>query len=281
MATRAATRRYADAQLRDFVRQVRTDGFCLLKGHFPPALIERWRVAFAALLEERIRAGTASARGPGRYYVSLPFEQPWADPAVYEDPDILAIVEELAGEEIVMPELATDTPLKGSDYQLVHRDHKRLSPQMPDADPARPFQFAVNFALVPVRAENGPLEIARGTHLWTDEQAQEAVRSGSILERLEPIYSEPGDVMVRDVRALHRGTPNRTDEPRPVVVVGYNCARHLRPQLRVFIPTAALPGLSERARRLLRPNPVVEKLDESTRREAYSNLYFLEPDEQK
>ena len=27
--------------------------------------------------------------------------------------------------------------------------------------------------------------------------------------------------MVRDVRGLHRGTPNKTDKARPMVVVGY------------------------------------------------------------
>ncbi len=32
----------------------------------------------------------------------------------------------------------------------------------------------------------------------------------------------PGDVMIRDVRALHRGTPNHTNEPRPMVVIGYS-----------------------------------------------------------
>ncbi|MBB5508233.1 hypothetical protein HDG35_004514 [Paraburkholderia sp. JPY681] len=31
---------------------------------------------------------------------------------------------------------------------------------------------------------------------------------------------ELGDVMIRDVRALHRGTPNRTEAPRPMVVIG-------------------------------------------------------------
>ena len=28
--------------------------------------------------------------------------------------------------------------------------------------------------------------------------------------------------MIRDVRHIHRGTPNFTDTPRPMVVIGYS-----------------------------------------------------------
>lgn len=38
--------------------------------------------------------------------------------------------------------------------------------------------------------------------------------------KLEPITMQLGDVMIRDVRGLHRGTPNRTATPKPLVVIG-------------------------------------------------------------
>jgi ectoine hydroxylase-related dioxygenase (phytanoyl-CoA dioxygenase family) len=239
-------------------------------------VLAEWKRQFLPLLNERIQDGTASARGPNRYYISLPFIPPFADPAIYEDPDILAIIEQLAQEDIVMPELATDTPLQGSDYQVIHRDMLQCSPDMPDADPVRPFQFAVNFPLVDVTLENGPFEIAPGTHLLTDTECQDRVRSGQAEAQLVPLVMSVGDVMIRDVRALHRGTPNTTAEPRPMVVVGYNCARHQRPQLRIFIPQEQKRLLSDRAQQLLRFNPVVNSLSEVVASETYSNLYFLD-----
>jgi hypothetical protein len=71
-----------------------------------------------------------------------------------------------------------------------------------------------------------------------------------------------GDVMIRDVRALHRGTPNRTDAPRPMVVLGYSRRWLYRPEVSIRVPRAIWPSLSARARFLLRFNPLVEEIDD-------------------
>jgi hypothetical protein len=268
--------RYNEPELQHFIEQLLMDGFCILRNHFDSNKLQAWREAFLKLMEERLGNGTASARGPNRYYISLPFTPPFADAAIYEDPDILFILERAAQGEIVMPELATDTPLKGSDYQVIHRDHVQHSPNLPDLSLATPFQFAVNFPLVDVTAENGPFEIIPGTHLLSDEEARQQIQSGESEQKLIPLMMSVGDVMIRDVRALHRGTPNRTDTPRPMVVVGYNRVEHLRPQLRILIPSTAKSQLSPRGMQLLRLNPVVDSLDDRVPEEAYSNLYFLE-----
>jgi ectoine hydroxylase-related dioxygenase (phytanoyl-CoA dioxygenase family) len=175
-----------------------------------------------------------------------------------------------------MPELAVDTPLEGSDYQVIHRDAPLRSPDLPDLDPREPFQFAVNFPLIDVALDNGPVEMARGTHLLTDEEARDAVKSGAAARVLEPLLMKVGDLMIRDVRTLHRGTPNFTNHPRPMVVVGYNRRLHRRPQLRIFIPRQTYDTLSERARRMLDLNPIVETIEEAKRSESYSNLDFLD-----
>jgi hypothetical protein len=272
------TSRYSQTQIADFVATVRRDGYCVLPRHFSESKIRIWRDAFTKLMDERVKNGTASARGPARYYISLPFVAPFADPEIYEDPDILAILEELAGPDFVMPELATDTPLNGSDFQVIHRDITQKSPNLADLDPAEPFQFGVNFPLVRVTRDNGPFEVVPGTHLLTDAESKEWVKFGRAEREIVPLLMEIGDVMVRDVRGLHRGTPNRTDEPRPMVVVGYNRAAHLRPQLKIQIPRSEFERLSPRAKQMLRLNPIVESPDAIKADEAYSNLYFLDDD---
>lgn len=267
--------RYSPHERKKFVDALLRDGYCLLPAHFPREKLRLWQSTFEAILKERIANKKASERGPNRYYISLPFEMPFADPAIYEDPDILDILEQASQGELVMPELAVDTPLKDSDFQIIHRDHGQRSPDLPELDPAVPFQFGVNFPLVDITLENGPFEIVPGTHLLTDEACRAKIQSGEVLPMLKPLLMSVGDVMLRDVRALHRGTPNRTDKPRPMVVLGYNRYEHRRPQLHIYIPKAAQQQLSERSQQLLRLNPVVETLDQVVHEEGYSNLYFL------
>jgi ectoine hydroxylase-related dioxygenase (phytanoyl-CoA dioxygenase family) len=251
--------RYRQKEIDSFAEDALRDGFCVLRGHFPKAALDNWREAFAPLLEMHIaREGHLQNRGVARYYVTLPFTTPFNDPLIFEDDDVLAIVERLVGEDLVMCQLATDTPLIGSEYQDVHRDAPPLFPETGHETP--PFQLAVNFPLVDVGVENGPFEVARGTHMMSKEEGLRRLAAGEI--ELEPITMRLGDVMIRDVRGLHRGTPNRTTEPRPMVVIGYSRRWLFRPEVSVRIPRAVYEMLSERARFLLRFNPVVERLDD-------------------
>jgi len=265
------TNRYNPQQIESFTQTVLKDGYCLLREHFSPATLKSWREAFTPLLEEHIaREGSLRNRGAARYYVTLPFSAPFADPSIYEDEDILAIVERLVGKDTVMCQLATDTPLLGSNYQDVHRDTLPLFPETDGETP--PYQLAVNFPLVDVTLENGPLEITRGTHRMSKAEGLQRMESGDV--KLEPITMRLGDVMIRDVRGLHRGTPNHTQIPRPMVVIGYSRRWLFRPEVSIQIPRAALDTLSQRARHLLRFNPVVESLDSKPQAEVYQTFAY-------
>ena len=264
-------RRYGDEEVEGFARSVLEDGFCVLPRHFPAEKLAAWRDAFAPLLERHVeREGQLQNRGPSRYYVTLPFVAPFADPEFFENDDVLAVVEKLVGPDPVMCQLATDTPLLGSEYQDVHRDAPPLFPETGRETP--PFQLAVNFPLVDVTAENGPFEVARGTHLMTKEEGMQLIESGRA--RLEPLLMSAGDVMIRDVRGLHRGTPNRTREPRPMVVIGYSRRWLFRPEVSVRIPRETYERLSERARFLLRFNPIVDSLDDDGGTEVYQAFAY-------
>ena len=260
------TDRYSQQQIQDLTNAVLRDGFCILRNHFSVDTLKQWHQAFTPLLEDHIaREGDLQNRGAARYYVTLPFMAPFAEPTIYEDDVVLAIAGRLVGEDAVMCQLATDTPLLGSDYQAVHRDVPPLFPEISQETP--PFQLAVNFPLVDVTPENGPFEVARGTHMLTKEEGLRRLASGEV--QLEPITLNLGDVMIRDVRGLHRGTPNRTNVPRPMVVIGYSRRWLFRPEVSIQVPRAALETLSDRARHLLRFNPVVESLEEKAQAEIY------------
>jgi hypothetical protein len=183
------TKRYNNQQIQSFAQSVWNDGYCVLPNYFSPATLNSWREAFAPMLSDHIaREGKLRNRGTSRYYVTLPFTAPFADPSIYEDDDILAIVELLVGKDAVMCQLATDTPLLGSEYQDVHRDAPPLFPETGEETPA--FQLAVNFPLVDITLENGPMEILRGTHMISKEEGLRRMESGEI--KLEPITMQTG-----------------------------------------------------------------------------------------
>lgn len=250
--------RYSDSEHKRIAGEVLRDGFAIVRDFFPREKMETWRDAFLPLLDRHIEIeGHLKNRGPGRYYVTLPFTAPYADPEIFADEDVLAVMELLVGKDPVMPQLATDTPLKGSEYQDVHRDMPPLFPET--GEESNPFCVVINFPLIDVTPAHGPVEIARRTHLMEKESTLPRVAAGEF--PLESLPLAMGDVMFRDPRGLHRGTPNMTDEPRPMVVIGYSRKWFFRPEVDIRVPRATLDGLPERAKRLLRFNPVIETIE--------------------
>lgn len=248
------------------------DGHVLLRAHYDPTRIAAWAAAFEPLLRAAMADPLlAGERGPSRFYVTLPFDGVFSDPHFFDDDDVLAIVQRVAGADPVMCQLATDTPLRGSAHQDVHRDTPPLFAEEPALEPPS-YQLAVNFPLCRVTLHNGPLEAAAGTHRMARDAALAVVQSGS--HPLRPITMEVGDVLIRDVRQMHRGTPNLSAEPRPMVVIGYSRHWYHRPEVCIDVPRAVLDGLSPRARRLLRFNPVCESLDALPKGERYQAFAY-------
>ena len=78
------------------------------------------------------------------------------------------------------------------------------------------------------------------------------MKSGEI--PLEPVFLNAGDVLLRDPRHIHGGTPNRTSTPRPVAVISYVRSWYRFDKL-LAISKAERAKLSERGKQLLRFAP--------------------------
>ena len=130
----------------------------------------------------------------------------------------------------------------------------------------------MNFPLCDVTLENGPLEWVRGTHRLSRAESLAKLASGEL--RMEALTMQLGDVVIRDVRHLHRGTPNRTGIPRPMVVIGYSRGWLLRPEVSIRVPRSVHAGLSVRARSLLRFNAVVDDDQAALPGEAYRDFAY-------
>ena len=261
MTRHAQSATFTDAEADAHADEVRATSLTLLRGAIPVETIDRWNEAFQPLLKPTIAAeGDDPNRGAGRYYTTLPFHDLWADPQVIDNDAIMSVVERLVGADGVLCQLAADTPVKGSQYQDLHRDTRLLFPETGAETPA--YQLAVNFPLVDVTPDNGPMEYAPGTHMMSKADGLASVESGAI--PLVQSLMNRGDVMIRDVRHIHRGTPNPSVTPRPMVVVGYSRRWLYRPEVGIRVPKPTLERLPERARRWLRFNPVFDTVEEAT-----------------
>ena len=244
--------------------EVRRTGSTLIPDVLPVELIDELNRAFQPLLAETAREeGGRGNRGPGRYYITPSFRSPWADASIVNNDLIMAIVTELVGADGVFCQLATDTPCQGSAYQDLHRDTPALFPEWGEDTP--PFQLAVNFPLVDCTPENGPLEMTASTHILKKEEALRRIAAGEI--PIEQVLMKRGDILIRDVRHIHRGTPNHTDQPRPMVVLGYSRRWLFRPEVQIRLSRDVLEKMPPRTRQWLRFNPVFETAKEADKKE--------------
>jgi hypothetical protein len=235
------------------VARLKVDGFAVLPELIPPPLVERMRARFDELLAER-QGAQPSNRGPNRFQMVLPFAPPFADPQLYENPEVLAILEQLMGPDLICTYFASDTPLPGSDYQRVHADTRLLFPETPLSLPA--YGVVLNVPLVDVTEENGPLELwPGGTHLMPGRFDLPSLAPGMVSVRLT---MKAGAGLLRDLRVWHRGTPNRSSRSRPHLALVYTRPWYRFEQPPFELSRATYDSLSEKARAMFRFNVIRE-----------------------
>jgi hypothetical protein len=202
------------------IAELHDQGFCVLKAHLPEPLLDACRKAFWPALVNYLETHRENSnRGPGRHFMPMPFDPPCYAPEFFFDKDVLGIVRGAMDDRVVADQWGCDVPVKGSDYQQFHADYQRpLFAEAPDlALPA--YMLNVSFGLVRITAANGPMEIAPGTHRMPRNQALRAIQSAEM--EVQTILLERGDVLIRHPWALHRGTPNISEVPRPLATVRY------------------------------------------------------------
>lgn len=262
------TATFNSTDLDQLAEDLNRDGICILRGVLDRSLIAEWKAAFDDLFHERQqRPGGVAPRGTARCYLTLPWVAPFANPAVFANPAILGVIDRVFYQEYKLVQLAADIPMQGSEYQEIHRDFR---PLFTDQIVTPLYALAVNFPLVEVTAENGPFEMARGTHVMSREEGLVKVQAGEIA--MEQFYLQPGDVMIRSPLALHRGTPNTTPEPRPMMVMGYVMHWLHTHKVDLLLEEDYYNGLSPELQQLLRCQTVKRLPEKAT--ETYVNFQY-------
>jgi hypothetical protein len=204
-------------------RGLETDGIIAYKGAFPRDWVQRLREDIdAAFQEARSRPGGAVGRGPNRWYVEIHPEDVRGFVDLVEHPWVRTVCETVLGPDYQIVEVGFDTPFPGAQVQPWHRDF----PSPPETKNERRLtSLAFNLTTVDTTDEMGPFEIAPGTQ-WEagDDFDHEQFPPDSEYLRYEALaqrkYPRMGDISARSALTIHRGTPNRSQLPRPVLVLG-------------------------------------------------------------
>jgi hypothetical protein len=238
--------------MQDKLTDFRKQGYCVLKQHFAKPFIEACREAFWPQLLRYLKIhNNEPNRGPHRHFVPMSFEPPCFMPEFFFDEEVLRIVRGLMADRVVADQWGCDVALQGSDYQGIHVDYRRpLFSEEPDLS-LPVYMLVVSFGLAPIIPEDGPIEIAPGTHLMPRNQALDAVESGEL--GMQPIPLDIGDLLVRHPWTLHRGSPNRTTTPRALVSIRYVRAWYVDSSRDVrFISQAVWESLTSEQRSMMR-----------------------------
>jgi hypothetical protein len=140
----------------------------------------------------------------------------------------------MLGREYKIVEIGFDVPNPGAEMQPWHRDFPAPEETVVGR---RLNSLAFNITGVDVIEAMEPFEIAPGTQ-WDDasefEHGQFPPKSLYPRYEARAQYKMPqmGDISARSAITIHRGTPNRSDQARPVLVLGvdapdaHNAERH-------------------------------------------------------
>ena len=199
------------------------EGIVALERALPPEWADRLGRDYRPLMEAALnRPRGTIARGPNRFYHAVHPEQLDGFVELIAQPLIGRLLADVLGEDWQLVEVGFDTALPGAVDQPWHRDFPT-----PDETSARGVlhSLALNTCTIDGTDDCAPFEIAPGTQ-WDDDRtfAEGRCVPPGELGRYEQLarrrLPRRGDVSCRTPLAVHRGTANRTQTVRPVMVVG-------------------------------------------------------------
>ncbi|MEU4622053.1 phytanoyl-CoA dioxygenase family protein [Actinoplanes sp. NPDC023801] len=203
------------------------EGITALRGAFSVEWVDRMRADIeTAFTDARQRPGGAVGRGPNRWYVEIHPEQMSGFVDLVTHPWVMAVCTAVLGADYRIVELGFDIPFAGAVNQPWHRDFP-----MPEVTrrEGRLDSLAFNLTGVDTTDEMGPFEIAPGTQFDDEPDFEHGMfppraRYGRYEQLAVRKYPQRGDISARSALTIHRGTVNRSEVSRPVLVLGVDAA---------------------------------------------------------
>ena len=199
------------------------DGIIALKGAFSRPWVERMREDIETLFADALsRPGGAVGRGPKRYYVEVHPERIRGFVDLATHPWVTAVSQAVLGPDYRIVEIGFDVPGPGAEFQPWHRDFPAPDETLVGR---RLNSLAFNITGVDVSEDMGPFEIAPGTQWDEPEGFEHGMFPPKSLyprydARAQRKMPKMGDISCRSALTIHRGTANRSNKSRPVLVLG-------------------------------------------------------------
>ena len=219
----AASGHVSEAEIAEAVRALYTDGIVGRKAAFSREWVQELdEDIMAAFAEARSRPHGAVGRGPNRWYVEIHPEALRGFVDLAGHPWVQAVSEAVLGPDYRIVEVGFDIPFPGAVNQPWHRDF----PSPPETYAERRLtSLAFNLTTVDTTDEMGPFEIALGTQFDESPDFEHGMfppksHYPRYEERAVRKYPQVGDISARSALTIHRGTLNRSDKRRPVLVLG-------------------------------------------------------------
>jgi ectoine hydroxylase-related dioxygenase (phytanoyl-CoA dioxygenase family) len=246
------------------VHLIKVNGYVLFEEVLPRRKVENLFNRYVEILEPYLKKHHEEVFNPkngfndGTNHIRLyiPFKQPFNDEEIIAHPFVTDVVDQILGEDCMMTYFATNTSMPGGKKsQPVHADMSarfgnRCAVNLPITN------LVVNFPLVDVNENNGPMEIwPGGTHLHPDSSyGPNAYSKSKLAEHMLAlkVLMTAGSILIRDDRMWHRGTPNLSNQHRPNIALIYTAASNAPKTGSIQIPQETYDQLSERSKRLLR-----------------------------
>lgn len=177
------------------------DGYAILRGALPPDVLARMR----ARIDEAIARD--GARDVYLWDNLTSHDEVFREMATH--PRVLPLVESVLGPDCVLSGTIARTPGPGAAAQKLHRDTEFWSPSMTTID--APLGLNALYAVDAIRADNGATLAVPRSHRPGAPVAGPAV----------PVELSPGDCLLFDLRLVHGGGANVSNELRRGVFAMY------------------------------------------------------------
>jgi len=196
------------------------------KHKFPQELITSFYEEFDHIFEDKRKRFYARFLDHGNYGANhdinrwnmlLPSNSRMLQSAFYAEAELFELLKSVFEKDFALVFFSSDISSPGSTFQTIHQD-------------GNDFAVALNVPLVNANEENGATHIYPKTHRLSESAPftndSNAFTDQAILERasvLKPtsLNVVTGDYTLRDLRLIHRGTPNLTQAHRPYLSAIY------------------------------------------------------------
>lgn len=198
--------------MKEIIDSFKKNGYYKGTAVFPSDMIQRFKKEFDESFEKkRNRFEQRANHDKNRWNMLLPSDSEMIGSGFYAIPEVFNLLKNVFEKGFALTFISSDISSPGSTFQTIHQD-------------GNDFAVAMNVPLVDSDEKNGATHIYASTHRTSStalfDNLSNTFSDQEIIERartLTPVSLnlKVGEYSLRDLRLIHRGTPNQTNDYRP------------------------------------------------------------------